>query len=254
VQITELAAKVQALGLSDKEAKVYVASLFLGPAPVQKIAEQAEVNRATAYVILDQLADLGLVSQSTEGKKTVFVAEGPEALGNIFDREIERVNERRRDLDSLLPELQQNQRTEAGAAPVVRFYKGREGVDSMISELQRKAPPGSQAYGLANYDEIEKIVPDIFKSSPRGRVRKKISSKIIYSYRKPVPSGPNLLREMKRVDVPIQADIALWENAVSMCTYAGKNSIGIIIESKDIVGALRQLFEIAWDNYQEKLL
>src|SRR5476649_337526 len=110
MQITELAAKVQALGLSDKEAKVYVAALFLGPAPVQKIAEQAEVNRATAYVILSQLADLGLVSQSTEGKKTVFVAEGPEALTHLFDRQIEQVEERRKDLETLLPELQQNQR------------------------------------------------------------------------------------------------------------------------------------------------
>lgn len=248
MQITELAAKVQALGLTDKEAKVYVASLFLGPAPVQKIAEQADINRATAYVILGQLADIGLVAQSTEGKKTVFVAEPPETLGRLFDRQIEAVEERRKELDVILPELQQSQRIETGSAPIIRFYKGREGVDSMIAELQRKAPHGSMVYGVCNYDEIEKIVPDIFKSSPKGRLKRQVSSKIIYSYRKEVPSSPKLLREMSRIDQPVTADIALWPSSASLCTYAGKNSIGVIIESPEIVGALRQLFEIAWDK------
>ena len=250
MQITELAAKVQALGLSDKEAKVYVASLFLGPASVQKIAEQAEINRATAYVILDQLAELGLVAQSTEGKKTVYVAEGPESLERVFDRQIEEVEERRKDLQVLLPDLQQSQRAETSVAPVVRFYKGRDGVLSILGELQRKAAPNSVIYGLVNYDEVEKIVPGIFKSRPKDRVKKKLSSQIIYSYRKKVPSDSKLLRETVQIEQPVKADLSLHEDTAFLCTYAGKDSIGVIIESPEIVGALRQLFELAWEKRQ----
>ena len=51
MQIANLAKKLEAVGLTEKQAKVYVAALFLGPAAVQRIAEQAEVNRATTYVI-----------------------------------------------------------------------------------------------------------------------------------------------------------------------------------------------------------
>jgi sugar-specific transcriptional regulator TrmB len=250
VQITELAAKVQALGLSDKEAKVYVAALFLGPAPVQKIAEQADVNRATVYVILDQLADLGLVSQSTEGKKTVFVAEGPEALSHLFDRQIEQVAERRKDLEVLLPDLQQNQRAESGAAPMVRFYKGKEGIDALTRELNRRTHSGSTSYTLVNYDEVEKVIPDIFKSRPQARLKKHIASHIIYSYRKEVPSDPRILRQTKRSNDPIKADITLRDDIAAFSTYAGKKSIGVVVESPEIVGALRQLFEMAWDDQQ----
>jgi len=248
MQITELAAKVQALGLTDKEAKVYVASLFLGPAPVQKIAEQAEVNRATAYVILDQLAELGLVSQSTEGKKTVFVAEGPEALSHLFDRQREQIEERRKDLGVLLPELQQNQRAESDSAPMVRFYKGKDGVAALLTELDRKTKPNSEIYGLMNADEVVKAVPDAFKASPKRRLKKNVSSKVIYSYGKEMPSDPKILRQTKKVDGPILADISLHDGIASFSTYAAKNSIGVIIESKEIVGALRQLFELAWDS------
>jgi len=252
MQLAELAAKVQALGLTDKEARVYVAALFLGASSVQKIAEQADINRATTYIILDQLAELGLIAQSTEGKKTVFVAEGPETLERLFDRQIESIEEKRKELQYLLPELEQNQRLSTGDAPAVRFYKGQEGIATLANELYRKTRSGSEIYGLMNVDEIEKVITDVFKSSPEHRLRKKISSKVIYSYRKEVPTDSKLLRQTKRIQAPVKADISLHEEIASFCTYAGKDSIGIIIESKEIVAALRQLFELAWASQDSK--
>lgn len=251
MQITELAAKLQMLGLADKEAKVYVAALFLGPSSVQKIAEQAGVNRATAYVILDQLAELGLVSQSTENKKTVFVAEGPTALNRLFERQSEQIEQRREELKELMPELEQTQRSEIGKSPVVRFYKGVEGVKSANAEAQKRAKIGAVGYGVVNYDEVEKIVPDILKTNPSQRLKKKRSSKLIYSYKGVVPSDPKLLRETLKVSVPIKADVSLGEEVVTFVTYGGKDSIGVIIESKEIVGVLRQLFEMAWESKKQ---
>src|SRR5665647_1274883 len=87
MQIIEMAAKLQSIGLTDKESRVYVAALFLGPSSVQKIAEQAGINRPTAYDILDQLGDYGLMSQSIENKKSVYVAEGPDAIERWLDHE-----------------------------------------------------------------------------------------------------------------------------------------------------------------------
>ena len=50
-----LETELKKLNFSDKEARVYLALLELGEAPVQKIAEKAKVNRATTYVILESL-------------------------------------------------------------------------------------------------------------------------------------------------------------------------------------------------------
>jgi hypothetical protein len=76
MQITELAAKLRS-SLTDKQAKSTYLSFWV--LRVHKDAQQAEVNRATTYVILDELAEMGLVSQST-GQKTVFEAEPLEHL------------------------------------------------------------------------------------------------------------------------------------------------------------------------------
>jgi HTH-type transcriptional regulator, sugar sensing transcriptional regulator len=249
MQITELAAKLQSLGLSDKEAKVYVAALFLGASPVQRIAEQADVNRATAYVILEQLCAMGLVSQSTEGKKTVFIAEGPAALERFLERQEQELQLKRSELKQLLPELEQSHRAPEQDAPVVRFYKGIEGSEAASEYLRKTVEPGAEIYSLSNTDQIEKLSPDTMKANPKRRLKKRISSKLLYSWsRGEIKSDPKLLREAQKVDRDVSAEVNMYPERASFITYKGKESVAVVIENKEIVGALRQLFELAWEN------
>ena len=61
--------ELTSLGLKDKAAAVYLASLEIGPSPVQPIAKKAKVVRATTYVVLEELMQMGLVTKYKEGKK-----------------------------------------------------------------------------------------------------------------------------------------------------------------------------------------
>lgn len=249
MQLIELAAKVQALGLNDKEAKVYVATLFIGPAAVMKIAEQADVKRATAYVILEQLAEMGLVSESTEANKTVYLAEDPEALKRWLDRQKQVVAERQEALADLSSELLSVRRTEDKDAPVVRFYRGAEGIASVFAESVRKSKFKDVVYGFTDQDEAKKIMPNHAKKSPAARLKKKISSKVLYwSTQEELSPSVKLLREVKKLKEPPLADISLYTDRASLVSYHGQDAVAIVIESKEIVGALRQLFELAWGN------
>lgn len=248
MQLIELAAKLQSVGFSEKQAKVYVAALFLGPSAVQKIAEQAEVNRATAYVILDELAQMGVVSESTQGKKTVYVAEPPEAIDRYLENQAQEIVSKKSELKNLLPGLKEVSRsTDADDTPVVRFYKGQEGSKAVNAYYKRKAHSGEEIYGMTNVDEVLKINPNILIENPKNRMRKKISSKLIYSYVDgEVKTDRSIMRETKKLNEPVKADINLYKNAVAIATYNSKNPVGIVIESKEITEVLRQLFELAW--------
>ena len=248
MQIIELAAKLQSVGFSEKQARVYVAALFLGPSAVQKIAEQAEINRATTYVILDELASMGLVSESTEGKKTVFVAEPPAAIERYLDAQNKQIADKKTELKNILPNLKEVSRSSDGVeTPVVRFYKGVDGAQAMHAQYRRKVKPKSSIYSMTNIDEVHKLFPDILLENPQRRLKKKISSKVIYSYNNgDVKSSRSELRETRKIQGDVKADINLYENAVVISTYRGNDTVGVSIESKDIAGVLRQLFEIAW--------
>ncbi|OHE33815.1 MAG: hypothetical protein A3J94_16070 [Syntrophus sp. RIFOXYC2_FULL_54_9] len=63
----ELKKQLEHLGLSDKESKVYLAALELGPTPVQDISHKAHVNRATTYVMIESLSARGLMSTFQKG-------------------------------------------------------------------------------------------------------------------------------------------------------------------------------------------
>ncbi len=253
MQIIELATKLQSVGLTDKQARVYVAALFLGSASAQKIAQQAEVNRATTYVILDELAGMGMVSQSTEGKKTVFVAEPPEALERYLEGQKTSIEAKKSELKSLMPSLKQQEHGGSSDAPEVRFFRGKEGAVAIDGYLRRKARTGSSVYALSDYNEVVKLFPDALKANPTKRLKKKISSKMFYySTIGDLNTDKSLMRETSKLDTPISADIALYEEGVAIGTYGEHDSISVIIESKEIAAALRQLFELAWNNQKRQ--
>src|SRR3954466_8633839 len=102
----QLISHIEDLGLSNKEGRVYVACLSIGPSPVQRIADESGIKRVTTYVILESLVGLGLVSQSIKGKKTYFIAEDPINLERLIDRRAQELKEQKQNFDVILPELQ----------------------------------------------------------------------------------------------------------------------------------------------------
>jgi hypothetical protein len=151
--------------------------------------------------------------------------------------------------------VQQNRRNPIEGAPVVRFYQGMEGINTSTADLRRKARPGSTIYAMSNYDEVFRILPNVAQTSPASRLRKRLSSKVMYSYDKgEIKTDRKLLRETKKIDEPIKADIILYEDKAALMSYADQpaDMTGVIIESPAIVGALRQLYERAWQNSAKK--
>lgn len=252
MQISELAAQLQSVGFTDKQARVYVAALFLGPSAVQKIASQAEVNRATAYVILDELATMGLVSESQEGKKTVYVAEPPEAISRYLEKQKSEITARSDELKNLMPKLRETSRaTDGDDAPQVRFYKGLEGSNQLSQELIRKAKKTDILYSVVNYDQAVKADP----TTPGAgrRIKKGIVAETIYYSKETelAAQKKSLIKKLTRVDKEFQAEINLYPNRASFITYAGEKSVGVLIESPKIVETLRQLFELAENNKRQ---
>ncbi len=76
------------LGFSEKEANVYLALLELGSRTVSPIARSANINRTTAYDILETLVAKGLVSISGKEPVQEYVAESPEKVLKLIEEEL----------------------------------------------------------------------------------------------------------------------------------------------------------------------
>src|SRR3989344_5997298 len=159
------------IGLSDKEAAVYVALLSFDKAQVTEIAEKAKIKRPTTYVILESLEKKGLVSEPNIGKKTYYLAEPPEKLALFVERQIHSLEENKKSLDIIVPQLKGIQR-EKGEKPVVQFFEGKEGVLSSNYDTFSEKIDGEPAYIVYSKD----LVQDVFsEKEAKGMRERRIS-------------------------------------------------------------------------------
>ncbi|MBI4160382.1 MAG: hypothetical protein HY506_00550 [Candidatus Yanofskybacteria bacterium] len=236
------------LGLTDKEALVYLASLELGAETVQNIAKKAGINRATAYLQIESLKERGLMSEFEKGKKTFFVAESPEQLSrllNIWEKELEF---KKAEVNRILPALQ-NIFAGAGERPKVRFLEGLEGARTLQADFLSVKDKKIESF--VNLDKLFEVFPEHEREYSKNRIEKQIESKVIYT-RKEGPLGDatdaaklRIAKYMPLDQFPVSSDITIYDNKVAFATYKVKN-IGVVIESKEIADTMRILFYAIW--------
>ena len=249
-----LVKELQQLGLSEKEAQVYLASLELGQATVQKISQKADVNRATAYFILDSLAKRGLVTSVEKEKTTLFSSEPPEQLINLIKQQEAEIKQKEKNFSDILPELKSVFNL-AENKPRVRFYEGIEGIAAIQEDIIRSKPDTIK--NITNIDEACKVFPPC-EDDHRHKMRNKIITiKSIYISNdiSRVPNSVLKLDDEYRLisykEFPISGEISLYGKKVALLSLKEKIS-GVVIENKEITETISTLFDLAWQSSSNK--
>lgn len=245
--------ELKKLGLKDKEAIVYLSCLELGPAAVQQISRKAKVVRATTYVVLDALMHRGLVTQFKEGKKTLFSAEPPRQLVRLLEKQEETIEEHKRELEQILPELQVIMKG-AGDRPTVRYFTGKEGLHAMRQEIVMYAKPGDVIYNFTPIEHLDALFPQNNDPFLKQRLAKGVSAKTIFTTRSErlreviLSHNTPQLSENRFVPVelfPSSSGMTIYEDRIAIGSYTGKLG-GVIIESAAMADMMRRLFELSW--------
>ncbi|MCD6149397.1 hypothetical protein J7J13_01250 [bacterium] len=238
--------ELQEIGLNEKEAKVYLASLELGQSTVQKISQKAGVNRATAYFIIESLARKGLVSSFHQNKKQFFIAADPNRLSELLEQQKENIKKNEKKLKELLPQLQSMDAKQKNR-PVVKYYEGKEGLISIQEEfLKSRKGIASMAYSV---DAVNRVFTNNEMSRfRRKRLNKDIKNKVIYTYKKGILESDKTSKRKKVPfsKFPITCDIAIYDNKIRLASL-GKRLTGIIIEDKELADSMKAIFNLAWE-------
>jgi len=256
--MSKLSKTLEDLGLSEKEAGVYLACLELGPSPVQKIAQGAEINRVTAYVILENLVKQGLASTTQKGKKTLFTAEEPEQLSALLNKMKEDLERKKEALNEAMPELKGLLKI-AGKKPIVRVYEGKEGLKALQKEYIKSMKTGSEVSAFVPVDELYKVFPPKEGVKPQ-RVKKRIKARVIYTSKKGaiLESSPRELKEARYVPsdkFPFTSGFDIYGTDKVQLINFKDGLVGVMIESKELHDTFKIIFELAWEaakKYQKK--
>ena len=241
--------KLEEIGLSSKAAAVYLTLLQLGSGTVQDISKRAGIVRTTCYPLLQELENRGLVSTTRSGKKTIYVAEAPEALL----KSVERMGAATRAIIPTLAHILSGN----SKRPKIEIYEGVSGVWRAYEDVIRGENYEVKAFVPA--DEIIAMAGDRkVKEYIRKRVKKNISMRAIlpktaliekeYAKYDRGDKRESRLIDAKKLSLPVEIDLYPPHN-IAITSF--KDGIGLIIRSRPIHTALNSIFELLWSNSQK---
>jgi sugar-specific transcriptional regulator TrmB len=147
--------ELKKLGLKEKEVKVYLAGLELGPNPIKNIAEKVKIPRPTVYEIVKKLEEKGLFVETKKGKKRVFVAQSPSQILRFLRIKKREIEEKEREFTRIVSILEAKYSREKEG---IRIFQGKEGKRAIIEILS-----------LSPTSEILIVNPELNPISQRER-------------------------------------------------------------------------------------
>lgn len=239
----KLAKIIEDLGLEQKEARVYLATLELNGAGVLDISRKANVERVNTYYIIDALVKKGIIFESKRSKHKKFYAMSPIKLEEMA---LGRLESFRR----VMPELLSLENSRENK-PTIKFYEGVEGIKQAYRETL-EVENGGEILSIAPATEIYAHM-DVgwIKSYLEKRVKRGITMRAIAEdsdyARKHQDNDKKELRQTRIVPSDkfyFKNEINIFNDKVMIASY--RDQMGVIIESKDVADTHRAFFELAW--------
>ena len=234
---------LQNLGIQEKQAKVYLACLELGSATIQELAQKSKVKRTSIYNFLEEIKDLGLVTEVKEGKKFLLAAESPET---VVKRAQQRVDEVKKSLPEILSIFNR-----PAKKPKVRFYQGLDGLKQVYSDY---AVPNQPIYGFTDYEKMFEALPEDFlwQAGPEARVKNNCFFHCIAKDgkmgRMVQTKDKEHLRETRLVpNIDFETEINIYSNKVSLISFR-KPYAAVIIEDEAIAKTLKSVWNLVWQK------
>ena len=240
---------LQKFGLREKEINVYLALLNLGPSPVRKIAQRANINRGTNYDILRKLVKMGLVSYYEKRSHKYFTPEDPAKIIDILQERENKIAKTKSELKKIIPDLQSFY-SKISQRPFVRYYEGYSETKKILKDvLITMSKSKNKEYFVYSAESIREYLYKTFRSFSEERIKKDIRVKVIAIGKGGELRGKDERKWLNNVSESAPNYIIVYENKTAFISI-GQNDepIGIIVEDGATSKMQKIIFNHIWNN------
>ncbi|PJC36524.1 hypothetical protein CO046_05095 [Candidatus Peregrinibacteria bacterium CG_4_9_14_0_2_um_filter_53_11] len=252
-----LTAILKNIGLSEKDAEVYLACLELGTQPASIIAKKAGLKRPTTYLILEGLAKKGLVSEFSGSNVKYFTAVSPDYLLHFIEKQKRELTHHQHELEAYLPEL--NSLTNPYSLnPKVRFYDGFDGVERVMNDTLTSSEPLCAYVNMESWFSRPETREYILWYGIQRVQKKRLAERCVAidndisrkyledEYPEVRTSKLSHFRWMPKDIAGVTNEINIYEDKVAIVSISPNELMGVLIESQSIAQTQKALFELAW--------
>lgn len=226
---------LEKIGLSEKEAKVYLALLEKGDSTATQISELTILDRTLMYQLTNKLIERGFVSYVMKEGVRYFSAADPEIL-------IRDLQEKERELKDALPIFKARQNTAKNKASA-GIYLGRKGVYAMLKLIVSQNEPyyclGGMGEVCMKFEaEAAAAVRDAEKSKVKGKILARKNEKLFLSKYEDLRFLPKqLLSSTSMMMVGTKTVVFIWSDP----------SHAILIDNEEFTKNNLSTFNYLWD-------
>lgn len=240
------------LGLTDKEARIYLALLQLGPATPYQIAKKAEIKRPTAYVIAEELVEKGLIVHVPGENPRRYIARTPDSFFEDAENKLSQAK-------SVLPELRSLQKG-VEEKPSILYFEGVNGIEQALMHRAKELHNTEIVGFYADVSLMSPALLEVTEEFNKYRVRHHITARGIVTDTEELrtlgfekyfnlndPQQASIQAKIISKDVySSNASFEFFPEFIKIIFYDSAQAI--IIESPTVAHAMRQIFQMLWSR------
>ena len=232
------------VGLTEGEAKVYLALLELGSSTVGPIVKRSGVAYSNIYEILERLIKKGLASFIVKSETKYFQAAGPENLRDYLEKQEKEIEEQKKLIEEFIPKLKLLQ--ENIPEEQAEIFVGLKGAKAAYAKLIM-GPKDDWRYFYAHKPEYAELADRFYLSVTQGlKIPKSIrgivdeptrKSKTIKAHKKYI--------QFRFVDFPVPANLDIYNDKVLIIAWS-ESPVTFLIKSQQVVSFMKDYFDSVW--------
>ena len=243
--------KLEQLGLTSGEARVYLALLKLKNSTVGPIVKDSGVSNSKIYEVLDRLIEKGLVSFTIKEKTRYFQVLPPKRLNDYLENKEKEIQESKNTLKSLIPQLEGF--SEENKEENVQIFKGKKGIltayDILLDSLDKNE---EIRYFFSNKKEDTSALKEFYIDYPQfqAKIEEYYKTKnIIWKGIGPKEGSVDPKLKFMKVKTTILPTPGNWDITKDYVLILSWTEIptGILIKSQEIAKYLLNYFDTIWD-------
>lgn len=233
------------LGLTQGEAKVYLAMIQIGPSKVGKIVEIAGVSQSKIYNVLDRLILKGLASYNIRDNFKYFQSLEPSRLHEFIVKKENEVRRQKEGITQIINDLSKN--VYATKRSTSEIFVGERSLRSAYMALLSESKKGDilrYFYPYADaHDNASPFYSRFYKyQKSKGLVERGIVNSDFKNseHFKEIPKDVKL----RYVNFPLPGTIDIFADKLLIIDW--KTITGILITSSEIAGIFVDYFDSIW--------
>ena len=229
-------------GLSQNQAKVYLALLSLGSSTATSIIEKSKLHRPNVYDALDQLSKKGLVTHIIQDSTKYFQASSPDSLLNM-------IKEKETKMRFILPRLKLKEKFSEKKSKA-RVFEGINGIKAITEIILENLDSGENVLTFGIPRDVSEKMRTFLSNYHNLRIEKEITQYHIYNEN--AQERIELLNKMpftKAAYLPKEYDspstTTIFGDYVSFFIW-GDEPLAILIEDIRMAESYRNYFKLLW--------